>query len=142
MLFSSFFMSLRVFTLITVYYTIHDDYTICNYPANKMQSVNPPTKVKVRDIPPTGVRLDQELKKHLVREANINGRSLHAEINVRLQASMDADLGREAHRDLSLVREPVAGWPLTGLSEAERVLLGQYKKLSPEKQLALHSLLK
>lgn len=107
-----------------------------------MQLVNTPAKVKVRDIPPTGVRLDQELKKHLAREAAINGRSLHAEINQRLQASMDADQGREAHRDLSLVKEPVPGWPPAGLSEAERTLLSQYKKLSPEKQLALHSLLK
>ncbi len=135
-------MSLRVLRFNTVYYTIHDDYTVCNTAGNKMQSVNTPTKVKVRDIPPTGVRLDSELKKHLVREAHINGRSLHAEINHRLQASMDADLGREAHRGLTVVNDPGARWPEPGLSEAERALLSQYKKLSPEKQLALHSLIK
>jgi hypothetical protein len=92
-------------------------------------------RTKVRDLPPTAVRLDPELRHALAREAAINGRSLHGEILQRLKRSLlSMKPGKLA------ANEPMA--PYAVLSDQERALLSLFRRLSPEKQLALLSLLK
>lgn len=94
-------------------------------------------QIKVRDLPPTAVRLSPELRHQLAREAAINGRSLHAEILHRLRQSLDPDGAAAA---ANRVGEPRAAY--AEHSDSERALLTLFKRLSPEKQLALLSLLK
>ncbi len=95
------------------------------------------TKTKVRDLPPTAVRLPPEVRHALAREAAINGRTLHGEIVQRLRNSLAHEGGAGKHG----VAE---GRPAYGaeLSDSERALLTVFKKMSPEKQLALLSLFK
>lgn len=91
--------------------------------------------MKIQDIHPFGVRMPEDLKAHLAKEAKINGRSLNSEIVSRLRSSLD----KRTHGHL--VTEPHApGQP--ALTDAERQLLTLFRKLSPEKQLALLSLFK
>ncbi len=103
-------------------------------------------KTNVRDLPPTGVRLDPALKAYFVRQAQINSRSLHAELVRRLEESKRRDDGsvttRGGHKVSDGSPDLIGGWPPLALTESERALLAQFKKLSPEKQLALLSLLK
>lgn len=70
-----------------------------------------------------------------MREAAINGVSLHAEIVGRLAASI-----AEATADNGQVT-PSRGADAV-LPDIERALLSMYRRLAPEKQLALVSLLK
>lgn len=93
--------------------------------------------IKVRDLPPTAVRLSPELRHQLAREANINGRSLHAEIVHRLRQSVEPGGGAAAAH---MAGESRAAYGEH--SDSERALLTLFKRLSPEKQLALLSLLK
>lgn len=94
-------------------------------------------KVKVRDLAPTAVRLAPEIRASLMREAAINGRTLHAEIVLRLSRSLQpATPGVHAHG------KPGPADPVTALTDGDRALLTVFRKLSPEKQLALLSLLK
>ena len=98
--------------------------------------------IKIRDLPPTAVRLRPEIKERLAREAAINGRSLHSEILLRLTASLQSSemvdaQGQATHR----AKEPGSEWPLHQ-SDTERALLSIFRRLSPEKQLALMMLLK
>lgn len=124
-----------------MYYTIHDDYTVCKKSPNKMFRVKTSTEhVKVRDLPPTGLRLTPALKAYFVREASINGRSLHAELVRRLEESKRRDEGAVTTHSGHLVVEPSAAVP--ALSEGERAVISLFKRLTPEKQLALLSLLK
>jgi plasmid stability protein len=87
------------------------------------------------------IRIPEQLKAELHREAAIHGRSLTSEVNIRLKASLQQ--GATDISEQHMVRERAASWPAQGaLTDAERVLVSQYKRLSPEKQLALLSLLK
>jgi len=89
-------------------------------------------------LPPTAVRLPPEVRHALAREAAINGRTLHGEIVQRLRNSL-------AHEEGGAAKYGVAeGRPAYGaeLSDSERALLTVFKKMSPEKQLALLSLFK
>ena len=95
--------------------------------------------MKVRDLPPTAVRLTPELRHALAKQAAINGRSLHAEILRRLQMSMSKEDADVVVYGQFKAHEPRAGHP--ELADAERRLLTLFNKLSPEKQLALLSLL-
>lgn len=101
----------------------------------------------MRDVPPTGVRLAPALKSRLTREASINGRTLHAEILYRLQQSLDQHSysytegnnlpthgPASAARDVSPGEQP--------LPDTERAMLNVFRRLPPEKQLALLSLFK
>lgn len=95
-------------------------------------------KLKVRDLAPTAVRLLPDVRQALAREAAINGRSLHGEIVLRLTNSLH--LGAPLTTSHG-VRESEPVQP-DQLPDSERALLTVFRKLSPEKQLALLSLLK
>ncbi|MES1977320.1 MAG: hypothetical protein V4451_04745 [Pseudomonadota bacterium] len=92
------------------------------------------------------MRLDPALKAYFTRQAQINSRSLHAELVRRLEESKrrdDASVTTQgAHQVNESNADVIGGWPPLNLTESERSLLSVFKRLSPEKQLALLSLLK
>ena len=94
-------------------------------------------KVKVRDIAPFGLRLPPELRQALEREADIHNRSLTAEIIERLKRSLEPQhAGRRGTHAAAPegVYEPA--------SDVERAMVAVFRRLPPEKQLALLSLFK
>lgn len=91
---------------------------------------------KVRDVQPTLLRLDPELRARLTRDAKANGRSLTKECELRLLQTYEP--GARGASTLGTA-EPKAEY---ALSATEASLLKVLRKLSPEKQLALLSLLK
>jgi len=95
----------------------------------------------VRDITPTGVRLPPELRAALEREADINGRTLSAEIIRRLKLSLDV------HHVSSVVQageqRPAQSTPFQRpMSDGQRMLLSLFDALPPDKQLALLTVLR
>ena len=92
-----------------------------------------------REAPRYLLRLPQELRNELQREAGLNGRSVNSEILSRLQLSLSqqARLMKKGYRIEDPARSEYAA-----MNDTERTLLGVIKKLSPEKQLALISLFK
>jgi hypothetical protein len=84
------------------------------------------------------VRLPTELKNALQREAFIHGRRITAEINMRLANSLKANSYPDAVAAPKIVSEAAPARP----SDIEKELLAAFRKLSPQKQLALLSLLK
>ncbi|MBU0592456.1 MAG: Arc family DNA-binding protein [Gammaproteobacteria bacterium] len=96
--------------------------------------------MKVRDIAPFGVRMPAELKDRLDREAKINGRSLNSEVVSRLQKSLDGQshVMTNGYTEQEINRY-VATHPL---SDTERQMVNVFRKMPPEKQLALLSLFK
>lgn len=94
--------------------------------------------IRARDLPPTAVRLSPEIRHALAREASINGRSLHGEIVHRLKNSVLQEQPTEGGG----VREPRAAYGQEALTDGDRAMLTIFKRMSPEKQLALLSLLK
>ncbi len=94
-----------------------------------------------RSYPLTGVRMHPDLKERLIRESKISGRSLNTEIINRLQTSLDA---APPYAAMTIgIAEPGQGSSNTvQLSDHERQLLTEFKRLPVEKQLALLSLLK
>lgn len=97
-------------------------------------------KTKIRDIHPFGVRMPDELKERLDREAKINGRSLNTEIVIRLKNSLESVqvIGKGSYT----VEEKQHAHYTPELNDIERQLLNIFRKLPPEKQLALLSLFK
>jgi hypothetical protein len=100
---------------------------------------------RARDITPTVVRLDPAVRAALVRESHINDRSLSGEIAHRLAASLqgpqpDAYAAREPAAPFGTA--PAAAEPATELPTDQRLLLTLFAKLTPEKQLALLTLLR
>lgn len=94
----------------------------------------------MRDIAPTGVRLPPGLRDALVREAAINGRSLNAEILLRLSTSLSEV--RVPHRSGPAVLRDQAGSYAAELPEVHRQLLAVFNALTPDRQLALLTLLR
>ncbi len=91
--------------------------------------------VKVRDLPPTAIRLSPDLRAELLRQAAINGRSMHAEIVQRLKDSIEGTKGaRSAHP----AQEERPAY--TDLNDVDKSMLTVFRKLPVEKQLALLSL--
>lgn len=100
-----------------------------------------PDGERVRDIAPTGVRLEPGLRDALSREATINGRSLNAEILVRLRESLQP--GTRASSAPASTQEPAAVYTLsTGLSDSQRQLVTLFDAMAPDRQLALLTLLR
>ncbi len=99
--------------------------------------------IRARDVAPTGVRLPPSLRDELMRQASINSRSLSQEITQRLLASLEeAAAPRAAKGPMSLVQtsEPAARYlPST---DAHRQLTALFDALTPDKQLALLTLLR
>jgi len=95
---------------------------------------------KTADIAPLGVRMPPEIKNALTHAAHVNGRSLNAEIVLRLRESLEE--GRAVSS--SLASEPVLEVYSTGrkpLSELEEAMLDAFNKLPTEKRWALISLI-
>jgi hypothetical protein len=91
-----------------------------------------------RTYPMFGLRMPPNMKEHLEREADINGRSLNMEIVGRLRKSLE---GIEEGRATQFkVEQPPGGGYAPELTEIERRLLTIFRRLPPEKQLALLSL--
>lgn len=118
-----------------------------------------PEKIKMRDVPPTGVRLAPELKNSLARQAAINGRTLHAEILARLQQSLEGQQqlpgtytapalvtnhttshrNEQGNQTVNIAQEKS---PADLLTETDRAMLAIFRRMPVEKQLALLSLFK
>lgn len=94
-----------------------------------------------RDINPFGLRMPPELKQELDREAKLNGRSLNAEIVDRLRRSLERK-GQSAFVDYG--RSPLKKGEESrpALTDIETQLLQVFRRMPPEKQLALLSLFK
>ncbi|MBI4190528.1 MAG: Arc family DNA-binding protein [Betaproteobacteria bacterium] len=94
-----------------------------------------------REINPFGLRMPPELRELLKREARLNGRSLNAELVARLRTGSDPpDANDPPPRGMRLrttAVQPRNGWVPT---DAERAMLTVFRKLPPEKQLALLTL--
>lgn len=101
------------------------------------QGSGPPTRVG-REAPKYLLRLPLELRDRLQREANLNNRSVNTEILYRIQTSLDQQ-ERILKKQLKAA-EP--GTPYTIATDTERTILAIFRKLPPEKQLALISLFK
>lgn len=83
--------------------------------------------------------MPEEMRDLLNREANLNGRSLNTEILGRLQHTLEQQ--RKVRASGYRVTEPL---PEQGgaRDDLERSMLAMFRKLSPDKQLALLSLFK
>lgn len=91
----------------------------------------------MEDINPFGVRMQDELKEKLTREAKINGRSLNAEIVDRLKKSFEPAIRTTGDYKVEQIG---AQFIAPDLTDIERKLLTVFRRLPPEKQLALLSL--
>lgn len=94
------------------------------------------------DYAPTSIRLEPELKEQLLREAHINGRSLSSEITMRLRQTLE---GQQPMPRTGRVEEPPPAGAYAAapaLSDSQRLLLGLFGALPPEKQLALLTFLR
>jgi hypothetical protein len=104
-----------------------------------------PDGERIRDIAPTGVRLPPELRAALEREADINGRTLSAEIIRRLKLSLEvAHVSGEVRtgepeRPGAAGAQPSYQRPVT---DHHRMLLALFDAMPPDKQLALLMVLK
>lgn len=92
--------------------------------------------VKVRDIPPVGIRMPKDLREQLEREARANGRSLNMEIVGRLRRSLEAS----GEATQYTARDAGNGAYQADITDIERQLLAVFRRMPPEKQLALLSL--
>lgn len=95
----------------------------------------------VRNINPFGLRMQPELKETLDREAKINGRSLNAEIVARLQLSLDNQVtAKNGYTTDQHAASNYTAEVAPEITYIERRLLDVFRRLPPEKQLALLSL--
>lgn len=87
------------------------------------------------------LRLPSELKAELMRAAAINGRKVTTEVIDRLQKSRLVDAGYTATtgNPPALTNDKGPARPYSGLDQA---MLEVFQRLTPEKQLALLSLLR
>lgn len=95
------------------------------------------------------LRLPADLKAALTRAAAANGRRITSEVNLRLKASFDAPQDTypsSAPTVLSTAHAAPIGIeakdksPADLLTELDRAMLGVFRRMPPEKQLALLSL--
>ena len=91
-----------------------------------------------RDIKPFGLRMPDEIKEQLEREASLNGRSLNMEIVGRLRKSL-VGVAAGAATQYTVQQHETGGYT-PELTDTERRLLTIFRRLPPEKQLALLSL--
>lgn len=92
---------------------------------------------KIRDLPPFGLRIEPALRHQLQREAEINNRSLSAEILSRLRDSLARQ--QQGYRELHAAQPTPDAPPM---SDAERAMLATFRRMPVEKQLALLSFCK
>lgn len=99
----------------------HDGYTV---------------KMGIREIPPTGIRIPEDLKKQLVEVARANGRSLNAEVLARLRGSFDKPKTLQGVAE----SDPQTYYVPQEISEIEKRFLTLFRRWGPEKQLAFLAL--
>jgi hypothetical protein len=104
-----------------------------------MARTTKPAAERVRDMTPTLVRMNADLRAALVKAAAINGRSLNMEVVTRLRDSVAGD--RRAPGTSLRAEEAPPDAASQALSEAQRMLLQRFSRLTPDKQLALMQLL-
>jgi Arc-like DNA binding domain len=92
-----------------------------------------------REAPKYLLRLPQEIRDHLQKEANLNGRSVNSEIVQRLQASIDYQFSARSKAHKAAESGQVE---YTAQNDTERAFFAMFRRMSPEKQLALLSLFK
>ncbi len=92
-----------------------------------------------REAPKYLLRLPEEMRATLQREASLNGRSVNTEILGRLQHTLDQQhqVRSRGYRAADPAEDEFAL-----RNDLERAMLGVFRKLQPEKQLALLSLFK
>ena len=102
-------------------------------------TVNTNKNYIARDVQPTVLRLHPETRAELMRLAAVHGRSLSKEIALRLEASLVTDRttisAAPGTSDGAQTKSPA-----DSLTETDRAMLGVFRRLPPEKQLALLSL--
>lgn len=99
---------------------------------------------KIRDIPPTTLRLPPDLRDLLMREATIARRSLSQEITLRLQSTFNpgrAEPGGQLAPAVESARGSYNAVPAQA-TDSQRMLLALFNAMAPDKQLALLTLLK
>ncbi len=98
------------------------------------------------------LRLPADLKAMLMREAAANGRRITAEVNIRLKESLDRS-GVQPGTVPGLIPKSYRERPKSavvhtneaepdGLTDMDHAVLAVFRRLPPEKQLALLSLFK
>lgn len=97
-------------------------------------------KFKARDVQPTVLRLHPDVRAELVRVAFINGRSLSKEIAVRLDATLKENKTGEIEAPNYFANPKSNEGPADSLSGTDQAMLEVFRRLPPEKQLALLSL--
>lgn len=96
---------------------------------------------KTSDIAPLGVRMQPELKSALVDIARQNGRSLNAEVVLRLEQSFQAPVPSAYPAGVSQPESTYA--PRRAIpTQLQEMMLNIFDTLPVEKQLALISLFK
>lgn len=92
----------------------------------------------MREISPFGIRMPPDLKDALLREATAAGRSMNQELILRLRASLENPVSEPTVTGYT-VQSPSMNYSDT-ITDIERQLLYVFRRLPPEKQLALLSL--
>ena len=96
----------------------------------------------MREINPFGLRMPAPLRDKLQRQARLNRRSLNSEIVERPSRSVErAATDHSTGHELAAMEDP-SRFRIPTLSDIEESLLGLFRDLPPDKQLALVSLLK
>lgn len=83
-----------------------------------------------RDIPPYGLRMPPELRTKIERLAELNGRSLNAEINARLLSTIEEG---KPHAISPAVKEEPAEY---SLNRPESEMLTLFRRWTADRQLA------
>lgn len=103
-----------------------------------------PDGERVRDIAPTGVRLPSDMRDQLLRQAAINGRSLGQEITIRLRDSLAPQTAQQQAKSRATAvhtGESPAPFQNPQPTDSQRMLLALFDSLTPDRQLALLTLL-
>lgn len=86
------------------------------------------------------VRMSLDLKGRLQREAFVNGRKLTGEINIRLESSLKENKTGDTASPAYKLAPANNDGPAGAISGTDQAMLEIFRKLPPEKQLALLSL--
>ena len=110
--------------------------------ADFTQRRKPPAKAG-REAPKYLLRLPAEIGDQIRKEANLNGRSINSEIISRLQRSIEDQraVRVNGYKVAEAGLPPIPPEQLAA-DDNERAMLAAFRRLSPERQLALLSLLK
>lgn len=97
---------------------------------------------KTGEIAPLGIRMQPALKDALAAAARKNGRSLNAEVVLRLEQSFQEPTAMVAYAHGA--SEPEAPYAVRRgiLTQSQEMILDIFDRLPPDKQLALISLFK